>query len=230
MTGNIDCAIASILRAASGMWSLRNGMVIPLLLALALGPMNISGAGWLVTETVQYQENHDPWMVWLVDGRKLQVEYTNIEWEEVEQWAKGRKLKIAFSKQTGAVLVDDDSGRHIPITSGLNPHPLDRLLKRKLDRAISTVDMVAAHREIDCYWQAEIERAYRVLESTLPAELRASVKDARKAWGAFRKKQVDLLGKMYAARDGTMWRIVLASRVRELDAHHAKALVMMKDW
>ena len=57
---------------------------------------------WIWSENVEFMEYHDVMQIYLVDGRKLQVALgqsipSAVEWSEVNQWKRGRALRIAFS-------------------------------------------------------------------------------------------------------------------------------------
>ena len=60
-----------------------------------------NGSEWLYHKAMQYQENHDPSMVWLNTGEKIEVRYSNIKWKEVDTWKKGKQLFIAYRPETG---------------------------------------------------------------------------------------------------------------------------------
>jgi hypothetical protein len=78
-----------------------------LVLAITITEPQAQGAdAWLYQEAFIYSENHDPSLVYLEDGRQLEVQYRpEIEWEDAEKWPKGKKLFIGYN------LRDQDPGR-----------------------------------------------------------------------------------------------------------------------
>ena len=99
---------------------------------------------WLWSEPVKFLEYHDRMQIYLEDGRKLQVALDQpssdgLKWSEVNQWQRGRPLRISFSPACGPILIDVESFSRLPIIGGFDtaqsPHPLDRLLRQNLENS-----------------------------------------------------------------------------------------------
>ncbi|MFM1770004.1 MAG: hypothetical protein RJA22_2533 [Verrucomicrobiota bacterium] len=143
---------------------------------------------WDHRESVRYQENHDPSMIWLTDGRKLQVHYGKLTWKQVEQWKKGRALTLRYTVAEGLQLVDDATGGRLRVLGGM-PHPLDGLLDRNLERAESTMGMAECYSQASRQWELEMNRNLKELRAALPREESLAVQAAQEAWLKFRDQE-----------------------------------------
>ena len=165
---------------------------------------------WIYSEPVTYKENHDPSMIWLQDGRELQVCYGKISWQEVEKWPVGRKLTLAYSERQGCVLIDGETLAQFPVIRGWgHHHPLDLLLKRNLELAVTTMDIVEAYDTSIAHWQAEIERFYRqyLNSEQLPSKAKEAIRSEQDLWARFREGHIRATGELYSVPSGTMWTI-----------------------
>ena len=177
---------------------------------------------WLYQQPVVYSENHDPSIVYLDDGRQLEVQYgPEIEWEEVNKWQKGKKLSIAYNLEKGAILLDISTGKSIPILSGLEKHPLDILKSKRMEKNISTMDMVSTMSDFTKLWDKEMNRALGALKKTLDRSGKRTIQDSQEAWKKFRDAEVKMLIKIHNEREGTIQSIVIGSRIQAITRDRA---------
>jgi uncharacterized protein YecT (DUF1311 family) len=180
---------------------------------------------WLISRPVVYAENHDPGMIWLRDGSKLEVRFTEIPWEIVDSWKPGRPLALAYSSATGAVLVDVQTGRALPVVSGWKTHPLDEYLAGRPGREGSTLEMVEALSKEHQLWRREMERVYASLRRRLDEKQKEKLVEAQARWEHWAKTEIELIGALDDANSGTIGRVIAGSRVVSLVRERALALV-----
>lgn len=199
------------------------GLLVPLLLSACAhssavweaevereNRMEDRAAEWIYAEPVTYRENHDPFDIYLTDGRDLRVSYGTVTWQEVQGWKPGRKLTLAYSAMIGCALVDSETLAQLPVIGGWdNRHPLDLLLRQNLELACTTVDIVEAYDASVEHWQAETDRLYRLyLESgKVPADAKDAIRTEHATWEMFREAHALALDRFYSVPDGTMWEI-----------------------
>jgi hypothetical protein len=191
-----------------------------------------SSPEWIYTEPVRYQENHDPSVIWLEDGRQLAVQFGTITWEQVEKgWRAGRQLTLAYSARQGCVLIDEETRDLLPVIGGWgDEHPLDVILRKNLALTQSTIDMIEAYRSNALRWEKEIERLYRLyLESErTTSEQRRTIMAERAAWLKYREAHDAFAGSLVTRSNGTMWTIRGMEHDHALcrdQAHHLQALL-----
>lgn len=190
----------------------------------------LAGAGanleWTFSEAVQYKENHDPGMIWLMDGRKIKVAFGELSWEHIEQLKAGHKLTITYSPDQGCWLRDDTAKKQIEILDGLPTHPLDTLLRRYLEQhGDTTRSMVAITLAARDQWDKELNRVYQALLASLPKDKRALVVDAQRKWIQFREAELKALGQGIYHRDGTIYQVIFANRAMEVTRERALKLM-----
>lgn len=189
---------------------------------------------WLWSESVQFLEYHDFMQIYLEDGRKLQVALDQpnsdgLKWSEVNQWKRGRPLRISFSQASGPTLIDVDSFSQLPIIGGFDsaqsPHPLDRLLSQNLENSRDTVSIEQAYALNTQRWETEIDRIYDVAAEDI--RVRAAVKTAQVSWKLFRENQIKAAAELYSFPPGTMWGIRHSEFVHEFTRSHALELLTL---
>jgi hypothetical protein len=176
-------------------------------------PPRSTSAEWLFNEPVHYLENHDPAMVWLQDGRQLQVVYGENGWEQVELWPAGYPLLLTYSEPTGVVLIDPASGVKFPVLAGCEDrHPLDLLLQSRRERAVSTLEIIEAYDTVSEHWAREIDRLITVIAAAeqVPASVQRDLRKAQQAWSIFRDRQFAAAGQIYNLTGGTLGDIEFA--------------------
>ena len=189
------------------------GCSVPPALRNRAATLTPQDADWIHTEAVSYQENHDPSMIWLQDGRHLMVIYDSLTWKDVDKWENGRKLTLAFSAQRGCVLIDAESRENLPVIAGWgDKHPLDILLQRNLGLTRTTLDIIEAYDASTARWKKEIDRLYLVyLEyDQIPAADKVTIRKERALWDQFLDGHDRVAGCLYSLPDGTMWSIKAA--------------------
>lgn len=168
---------------------------------------------WLFSETVIYRENRDPTMVWLADGRQLQVFFGEIPAEQIDTWQAGRPLRLAYSAQTGSVLIDPATSVQLPVLAGLGEgHPLDLLLAQQLVAAANTQAVVEAYAASSELWDGERRRGLGLLlaSSVVPTKTKQTLRQADSRWATYREAQVEAAATLYSRGGGTLWRIETA--------------------
>lgn len=178
---------------------------------------------WDYQERVQYQENHDPSVIWLQDGRKLSVNYDAISWEEVDAWPANKTITLGYRVGLGTVLFDPVSKKQIHVIAGLDKHPLDTLTEQCLEKAYSTLDMAQCYQSARINWDKELNAHYARLMSMLNKEDKGLLEDSQRAWVLFRDAQVKSIRAVYD-RDGSVWGLVIAEKEIELTKEQALRL------
>lgn len=184
----------------------------------------IAGELWDYSEPVQYLENHDVDMVWLAGGRKLKVKYSNISWEEVETWKKGKALLLGYRAETGPVLLDAVSGKWIPILSGLDRHPIDQLLEKCIEADETTVGMVMCAEEAHQRWDKELNRVYTILMQQIGGAQKRVLREAQRQWIVFRDKETEFITKFYSEQ-GSIFRVFAANDIMALTKSRVERLL-----
>jgi uncharacterized protein YecT (DUF1311 family) len=110
-------------------------------------------------------------------------------------------------------------------------HAIDAELDAAMEEAMTTADqMEAVGRAIE-KWDAALNASYRDLHGELPAPVFARVKDAQRAWIAFRDKEAAALDAAYQAMPGTMYLPMHAMHRMMLVKHRALELAdMLETW
>jgi hypothetical protein len=172
--------------------------------------------------------------IYLEDGRKLQVALDQpnsdgLKWSEVNQWKRGRPLRISFSQASGPTLIDVESFSQLPIIGGFDstqsPHPLDRLLRQNLENSRDTVSIEETYALNTQRWESEIDRIYDVAAEDI--RVLEFVKKAQVSWKLFRKNQIKAAAELHNLPPGTMWRIRQAEFVHEFTRSHALQLLAL---
>lgn len=73
------------------------------------------------------------------------------------------------------------------------PHPIDVEAGKRMETAMTTVDIRDAQGQAYQAWDKELNRIYRELMRGLDKDSAAKLKKAQKAWIAFRDSEVDWL-------------------------------------
>ena len=179
-------------------------------------------------------EYHDVMQIYLVDGRQLQVALSQstpsvVEWTEVNQWKRGRALRIAFSATDGPNLIDVETFSRIPIISGLElpqaNHPLDRLLHQNLEISLDTISIENSYSANTQHWETEIDRIYEVAGED--AQISEALRSAHVGWKSFQKNQIKASAALHSLATGTIWRIQHAEFVHRLTRSHALQLMSL---
>lgn len=182
---------------------------------------------WDWSEPVRYQENNDPALVTLTDGREVQVDYADIPWNVVNTWERDRPLILGYTAGSGAVLFDPASGKSIPVLYGLGDrHPIDLLVRRCLDLDETTSAIIGCYVMGREHWDKELNRVYAALLASLDEDHKGPVRAAQRQWLKFRDTEFAALDAVYD-RDGTLWRIVGSKRRTEFVRERVQTLSLL---
>lgn len=89
----------------------------------------------------------------------------------------------------------------------------------------STQEMVeCAYAEHDA-WDKEMNKYYNLLKGVLKADEFKRLKAAQKKWLEYRDEELKFYREMYGNMDGTMWRVVSASRHNDVVKKRALELI-----
>ena len=138
--------------------------VLATLLVLLLGSFSsASEVEWQYKKDVNFKSLHDPGRLYLENGTIIRMDYKIYNLKSEGNWESGKLLHIVYKPETGAVLLEPQSGEFVAIKEGLKSHPIDFLLEKKLEKARSNMDYRFAFQEITELWDIEIHRAYNSL-------------------------------------------------------------------
>lgn len=192
---------------------------------------------WLFETEVTFISDHDDGRLTVDKDRSLFVDTDDyyllsqdnqadrkITYDLVQQWSPRRTLKICYSTETGAVLLDPATNAYIRIIGGLEKHPLDLLLAQKIEADGSTMGMVVAADKVTEIWLKEIEASYSKLKTTHP-EKQDLIEQAQSAWENYYKQQTGLLSLMID-QAGTLSSVNQAMSRLGLVKNHALRMAM----
>lgn len=195
-----------------------------------------SAPNWLAKLEVIFERSSDPARIILQDGQDLSMDEDaylsdwsrsersyppGLRFEQVGKWRTGEPLQIAFSRETGTVLLHPASGLFLTIQSGVTTHPLDVALNEVLAES-DTVQMMDAYNAFREHWDREIQRLYNHWMRERPQDADI-IREARATWYAFRPAQQALIARAHD-RDGRMHSIAYARNVYLLSRNHALQL------
>ena len=95
-------------------------------------------------------------------------------------------------------------------------HAIDAWLSDCLAKDPSTTGVNACLGQAYEKWDLELNRVYRELNGRLSAEVKAVLREAQRAWIAFRDRELAFLAGFYGGLDGTMYGSMLAADRVEL--------------
>lgn len=108
-------------------------------------------------------------------------------------------------------------------------HPIDAWLAACMKKDPSTQGANACLGQAFDKWDAEMNRAYRELAGRLAEGERGALREAQRAWVAFRDSELAWLGKFYGGLDGTMYGSMRAADRVELVRRRAMELSSLLD-
>ncbi len=114
------------------------------------------------------------------------------------------------SEESGSVSSSSSSG-------GGKQDPIDKAVDELLDRDPSTMGQRKAFEKGFEMWDEAMNKVYQEVMTALKSnkEAKDSLKQAQRAWIAFRDEEFKLLGAVYGAKSGTMYMPLLASSLME---------------
>ncbi|HEY9071113.1 MAG TPA: lysozyme inhibitor LprI family protein [Candidatus Ozemobacteraceae bacterium] len=103
-------------------------------------------------------------------------------------------------------------------------HPIDRQVTALLERDESTAGQNHAFDKGERLWDAELNRCYRDLTARLDEAGRKRLRDAQRAWLAFRDAEFARLLDVFGRKEGTMFGPMLAAARMKLVRERAQEL------
>ena len=186
---------------------------------------------WVVSEEVTFADTHDPSVIELEDGRRLSVFYDGkSNWKTASEWPVGTKLRLAYSRSEGAMLINAESNFRVVVYDGFEGrHPLDVLSNQNLALDYSNMGMVMAHDASSTRWKQEIQRIHEYFQrsSHLPTEAKAAFAAEQKAWDAFLAAHSQASSSLYSLPDGSMWREISNDAHQQMIRDHALNLLKL---
>ena len=154
-------------------------------------------------QPVQYADQHDPSVISLEDGRRLQVRYDGLSFDAVDAWSAGRPLVLTYFADRGMTLLDPASGAKLTVhTVDGGPHQLDVWTDACMDNAMSTLSMHDCLKQGILNWSVEVDRLWAALATAAPG-----TQAAQATWIAHRDAEFDAISTTYGAMQGSMWGI-----------------------
>ncbi|MDV7391613.1 hypothetical protein RZS08_09685, partial [Arthrospira platensis SPKY1] len=171
------------------------------------------------------QDLHLDTDAYLSDWSRSERSYPpGLRFELVRKWPVGEPLQIAFSAETGTVLLHPASGLYLAIQSGLETHPLDLALQEILSQS-SSADMVGAYQDFQKHWDREIQRLYNHWINKRPQDADV-IREARTTWRAFQSAQRAMIMRTHD-QEGSMHTIAAIRNSYQLSRNHAR---QMAEW
>lgn len=103
-------------------------------------------------------------------------------------------------------------------------HEIDAELDAAMEEALTTADQMEVIGRAIEKWDALLNANYGDLRNELPADAFAGLRDAQRAWNAFREKEHAALTTAFDAMAGTMYRPMHAMQRMTLVKHRALEL------
>ena len=108
-------------------------------------------------------------------------------------------------------------------------HPIDSWLKDCMPKDPSTQGTNACLGQALGRWDNEMNRVYQELNGRLDSERRNTLREAQRAWVAFRDKELAWLGEFYGRLEGSMYGSMLAADRVEVTRKRALELDSLLD-
>jgi len=194
---------------------------------------------WEWSEKVTFGGTQDPKQIVLSDNRGIEVIYDALKYEEVDQWPVGKSLLLGYAMKTGAVIIDPDTGKFLPIISGLKQHPIDTIIRRCIETEgpRTGMDIPQCYEKGYALWDAEMNVWYSRLmapkDGSLFSKNGSLLDDAGKhllqqsqvQWMHFRDMQLKVITTIYGRIDGAVWAQVALRKKMELPKQQALQLI-----
>lgn len=111
-----------------------------------------------------------------------------------------------------------------PSPAAVAEPPIERDLGACFEKDPSNAGMIACTDEAARRWEAEIERTSKEIQPKLPEAAKSGFKAAQAAWVKFRDAEFASHDALYRTFDGTMYRLMHASRRKEIIRQRAEEL------
>ncbi len=116
-----------------------------------------------------------------------------------------------------------------PAPASKKAHPIDSWLTGCMEKEPSTQGANACLGQALVRWDSEMNRVYRELNGRLEAEKRNTLREAQRAWVAFRDMELAWLGEFYGRLQGSMYGSMLAADRLEVTRKRALELDSLLD-
>ncbi|QDD65743.1 MULTISPECIES: lysozyme inhibitor LprI family protein [Herbaspirillum] len=103
-------------------------------------------------------------------------------------------------------------------------HPIDIWLQRAIEKDSSTAGMREATNQARQMWDKELNKSYQHLMSRLPAAQQEVLRASQRAWIKFRDADGEVISRIVAAQQGTMFQLTATSYWMELTKARALQL------
>lgn len=103
-------------------------------------------------------------------------------------------------------------------------HRIDKQVEALLEKSTSTASMLEAYGKGVELWDAELNRVYKELAGLLHEEGKTALKNAQRAWVAFRDAEKALVAQCYSQYEGTVYLPMEADAVMQITRQRAMGL------
>lgn len=100
-------------------------------------------------------------------------------------------------------------------------HPIDVKLDNCIDEDGSTSGLNMCLTTAAGEWDKELNKYYKLLQTSLSAEQKTVLQDVQRSWIAFKDKEIKLINVTYGGMDGTMWTYVANRAIMEITRKRA---------
>jgi uncharacterized protein YecT (DUF1311 family) len=118
-------------------------------------------------------------------------------------------LTLFFSVLSANLFSQSDAGKK---------HPIDIRCEEclKADSSFTTAGMIECEAVAANEWDDELNKYYKLLMAVLSPDEKEQLKTAQIKWLEYRDKEIKFSQTLYNNMKGTMWRVVDASRLKEI--------------
>jgi uncharacterized protein YecT (DUF1311 family) len=193
---------------------------------------------WEWSEKATFLGTQDPMHIVLNGDREIEVIYSALRHEDVEAWPIGKSLLLGYAAKTGAVLIEPDTGKFLPIISGLKQHPIDTIIRRCIatEGPRSGMDIPQCYEKGYVLWDAEMNVWYsRLMAAKDGSDFTKNgrllddadqhlLQQSQVQWMHFRDLQLKAIAAIYGHIDGALWAQVAQRKKIELPKQQALQL------
>lgn len=111
-----------------------------------------------------------------------------------------------------------------PVRAAAKAHQIDAGLDACKEANPSTMGMIQCYLEASEKWDSELNAAYGALIGLLDIPLQAELRNSQRSWLEHRDLEIRFLRSVYGAKQGTLYKVILAGDMMELTRKRALAL------